>query len=104
MEKSVNEIVKEIKQIDNNVTNIIVPMLKDTIEDYRKIVFRLIFVIVLLIIGIVGLGVASQIIISNQIDKYNDFLSQSEYEGEIYQDLDTGEGGDAIINSGINNK
>lgn len=101
MDKNVEDIIKEIKGIDNNVTNVIVPMLKDTIEDYRKIVFKLIFVIVFLIIGIVGMGVTSQIIISKQIDKYNDFLSQFEYEAEtteVYQS--TNDYSD--INSGIN--
>jgi hypothetical protein len=99
MDKNVEDIIKEIKGIDNNVTGIIVPMLKDTIEDYRKIVFNLIFVIVFLIVGIVGMGISSQIIISQQIDKYNDFLSQFEYEGDEYtqQTNDTSD-----INSGIN--
>lgn len=102
MDKNVENIINEIKGIDNNVTNIIVPMLKDTVQDYRKIVFKLIFVIVFLIIGIVGMGVTSQIIISKQIDKYNDFLSQFEYESdEYYQEVTTSDG-DSVVNDGIN--
>lgn len=100
MDKNVDDIIKEIKGIDNNVTNVIVPMLKDTIEDYRKIVLKLIFVIVFLIIGIVGMGITSQIIISKQIDKYNDFLSQFEYEG--YTQEVTTSNGDSTVNDGIN--
>lgn len=96
MEKNINDILKEIKQIDNNVSSVIVPILKDTIEDYRKVVFRLIAVICLLIIGLCGISVYA-------IYKYNNFLSQFEYEGyEIGQDLDTTDGGD-IINPVIEN-
>ena len=91
MEK-IETIIKDIKTLDNNVTNIIVPMLKDTIEDYRKIVFKLIAVIILLIIGIIAISGYS-------IYKYNDFLSQFECESEtIYQQTDDY----SDINSGIN--
>ena len=105
------DIIKEIKQIDNNVTDVIIPLLKDTIEDYRKVVFRLILVVILLIASVTGIAVYSQITISQQQDKfntfskdmlnkYNDFLSQFEFENEeyIYQDTDDS----SVINSGIN--
>lgn len=96
MERKVEDIVKEIKQIDNNVTSVIVPMLKDTITDYRKIVIKLIAIIAFLILCLL-------VISGYSIYKYNDFLSQFEFEGEeiITQDLDTGDSGD-IINPNIN--
>lgn len=104
------DIIKEIKQIDNNVTDVIIPLLKDTIEDYRKVVFRLILVIIVLIISVTGIAVYSQITISQQQDKfntfskemlnkYNDFLSQFDFESEtVYQETDDY----SDINSGIN--
>ena len=111
MDKNAEEIVNEIKQLDNNLNGVVVPMLKDTIADYRKIVFKLIIIIMLLIFGIIGVSVYSQTIISKQIEKfnsfsnemikkYNDFLSQFEYETEehVYQETD----GNSVINSGIN--
>ena len=102
--KDVNNIVNEIKSIDGNVTGVIVPILRDTVADYRKIVFKLIITIIILIIGIVSVSVTAQVIISKQIKQYNDFLSQFEFESDetIYQDLDSGEGGSATVNSGIN--
>lgn len=96
MEK-IETIVKDIKMLDNNVTNIIVPMLKDTIEDYRKIVFRLIAVIIILIFGLL-------IIAGYSIYKYNDFLSQFEYSSEVYQDLQTTDNSTLNVNSGIDYK
>lgn len=95
MEKRVEDIVEEIKQIDNNVTAVIVPMLKDTITDYRKIVFKLIVIIVFLISCLA-------IISWYSIYKYNDFLSQFEFNSEYVQDFDTGENGD-IIDAKIEN-
>ena len=97
-EKKAKQIIDEVKNIDNNVTSIIVPLLKDTIEDYRKIVFKLVIVIILMIFGIIGISVYG-------IYQYNDFLSQFEYESdETYtQNLDTGDGGD-IVNSTISSQ
>ena len=95
-DKKAEQIIEEIKCIDGNVTAVLVPLLKDTIADYRKIVFKLILIIALLIVGIIGTSIYA-------VYQYNDFLSQFEYDSEeVYtQDLDTGEGGD-IINSSIN--
>lgn len=96
MEK-IETIIKDIKMLDNNVMNIIVPMLKDTIEDYRKIVFRLIAIIILLIFGLL-------IIAGYSIYKYNDFLRQFEYNSEVYQDLQTTDNSTLNVNSGIDYK
>ena len=82
-------ILKEIKQIDNNVTDAIVPLLKDTIEDYRKIVFKLNGIVTILIICLL-------LISGYSIYKYNDFLKQFEFNIEYTQDFDTGENGDII--------
>ena len=97
MEKNVTDIVKEIKQIDNNVSNVIVPILKDTIEDYRKVVFRLIGIICLLIVGLCGIS-------GYAIYKYNSFLSRFEFSSEVYQDLNTTDNSTLNVNSGIDYK
>lgn len=112
MEKNVEDIIKEIKQVDNNVGGILVPMLKDTITDYRKIVFKLIAVIIILIISITGITVYSHIVISKQQDKfntfskemlnkYNDFLSQFKFESEEITQSSTATDGDSVVNDGI---
>ena len=88
-------ILKEIKQIDNNVTDVIVPLLKDSIEDYRKIVFKLTGIVTILIICLLLISAYS-------IYKYNDFLKQFEFNTEYTQDFDTGENGD-IIDAKIEN-
>lgn len=97
MEKEANDIIKEIKQVDNSLMDVIVPMLKDTIEDYRKIVFKLIVVIAFLTAGLI-------LISGYSIYKYNDFLSQFEYDTEVYQDLDTTDNSTLNVNSGIDYK
>ena len=104
MDKNIENIVNEIKQIDNNVTTILVPILQDTIKDYKKINSRLIAVIILLILAISAISIYSQITISKQTDKYNEFLSQFEFESDEYtytQEQNTLDG-DSVINGGIN--
>lgn len=59
MEKSADEILKEIKNIDGNVTGILIPILKDTIADYKKIVFNLILIIVFLVASITSISAYS---------------------------------------------
>lgn len=91
------DILKEIKQIDNNIADVIIPVFKDTIEDYRKIVFKLIAVIVILIISLAAIS-------GYAIHKYNDFLSQFEFSTEVYQDLQTTDDSTLNVNSGIDYK
>ena len=95
----VNQIIQGIKGIDENVTGVIVPILKDTITDYRRVVNKLIVVVVILILIISILSGLGFFIISNQIKKYDEFLSQFDFENDtsVYQDTDD----DSSINSGI---
>lgn len=92
------KVVKEIKDVDNNVTGVIVPILRDTVTDYRKIVNKLVVIIVILILCLISLGVIGHYMIAKQIDKYNEFLSQFDFESTVYQDTDD----NSSINSGIN--
>lgn len=104
MEKKVDDFIKDIKDSNNSTITILVPLLKDSISDLKKIIYKLIIVIILLIFGIIGTAISAQIIISEQSDKYNDFLSQFEFEStsdEFVQDVDTGDNGTATINDGI---
>lgn len=100
---SLNEIANQLKDVENGVNSMVVPMLKDAIKDSNKHNTKLFVLCIIELIVIVILGVYSQFIISKQGEKYEEFLSQFEFEtSEIYQDLDSSDGGDAIINSGIN--
>jgi hypothetical protein len=100
MDNNVKDLLKEIKTVDDNVSGIIVPMLKDSIGDYKKIIDKLIAIIIVLIIGLVGVIGYTSYLIYSQNAKYNEFLSQFEFESDetIYQDTDN----NSIINSGIN--
>lgn len=103
MDKDVSKIIDQIKGVDHNMSDIVVPILKDTIADYRKLSAKLIWIILSLILGITILGIIDIILVTNIINKYNDFLSNFEFgEDTILQDLDTMNGGD-IVNSTINN-
>lgn len=106
-EKNLQNIIKQIKGLDDGINSMIVPMLKDTINDYKKTFNKMVVIIIILIIGLLGVIGYSQYLIAKQNDKYNEFLSQFEFEGESHeydytQDLDSTDGGDSIINDGIN--
>ena len=102
--KNLNELVDQIKNVEAGVNNMIVPLLKDTIADTNKHNRRLFILCIILIIVMFALGIYSQFLVAKQNEKYTEFLSEFEFgmEETIYtQDLDTQNGGDAIINSGI---
>ena len=102
-EKNLNDILNEVKEVDNGINNIIVPILKDTIKDgntHNRRLFTLCIIQALIIVFVVFI---SLFLVYKQNVKYEEFLSQFEfgYE-EVTQDLDTHEGGD-ITGATINN-
>ena len=104
-EKNLQEIVDQMKGLENGINSMVVPMLKDTINDYKKTFNKMVVIVILLIVGLLGVIGYSQYLIYRQNREYKEFLSQFEFEGveENYsQDLDASDGGDAVINSGIN--
>ena len=52
-DKKAEQIIEEIKCIDGNITAVLVPLLKDTMADYRKIVFKLILIIYWIILNFI---------------------------------------------------
>ena len=101
---NLENILKQVQHVDNGINTMLVPILKDTIKDGNRhntklFIFAMCELLVLLITIIFSL-----ILVYNQNQKYQDFLSQFDYESSdtVYQDLDSGEGD--IINPTINNK
>lgn len=104
--KDINELITQIKNVENGVNNMVVPLLKDSINDTNMHNHRLFILCVVLIVSMLIIGVFSQILITKQNQKYTDFLNQFEFKGSdtsYIQDLDA-VGGNAIINSGIDVK
>lgn len=93
-----DEIAKGIKEFDKNVSDVLVPILRDTIADYRVSSLKQNRLILALIGVVLVISLVAILTVSWQINKYNDFLSQFDYESTIYQDTDD----NSIINSGIN--
>ena len=102
-EKDLNEVVNHIKNTERGISDIIVPMLKDSIEDYKRTFTKMFIIIILLIMVVANIASISLYLVYKQNAKYQEFLSQFDFgEETVYQDLDTHEGGD-ISNSTINN-
>ena len=100
--ENLHNILKQLKQVDNGINTMIVPMLKDTINDYKKTFSKMVVIIIILIIELLGVIGYSQYLIAKQNDKYNEFLSQFEFESDmVYQDVDGADGSNSTINDGI---
>ena len=97
--EKLSEVVEKVKQVDDGVNNIIVPLLKDTIADNNKDKKRMFIVIIFLVVAIVIISLYSQFLVMKQNEKYAEFLSQFEFEAEseVYQDVDN----NSVINDGI---
>lgn len=99
--KNLNTIVEQIKNVENGVNGMIVPMLKDTIKDTNKHNTKLFILCIFELIVIAIIGIYAQFLVAKQNDKYSEFLNQFEYESDVYQEVTTDDAGDAIINDGI---
>ena len=99
-EKNLSNIVEQMKGVDDNINKTIIPLLKDTISDYKKTFAKMIAVIIILIIALIGVVFYSEYMISKEAEKYAKFLKQFEFESEeyVYQETDD----NSIINDGIN--
>ena len=97
MDEELNEILHQMHDVDNGINNMIVPILKDTINDYKKTFNKMVIIVILLILGLLAVISYSQYLIYKQNREYKDFLSQFDFESEIYQDTDN----NSTINSGI---
>lgn len=102
--KDLGEIAERVKGMDDNVNNLIVPLLKDTIADGNRHNKRLFILTIILSVSILLIAISSQILVAIQNQRYADFLSQFEFETstDIMQDLDATDGGN-ITNPVINN-
>jgi len=96
--KDLEEVVKKVKGVEDGVANLIVPILKDTIQDSNHHNKRLFIMNIVLATALLIVSIGAIVIVAWQNQKYADFLSQFEFESEtIYQD--TNDYSD--INSGI---
>ena len=99
--KNLNDIAKQIKDVESGVNNMIIPLLKDTISD-ANMHNRRMFIIVILCLSIIALlGIFAQCEIAKQWKQYADFLSQFEIQGDVVQDVDSNNESSAVINDGI---
>ena len=100
--KDLNEVVQKVKSVEDGVANLIIPILKDSVKDGNQHNKRLFVIIMMLILALAIVSVTSMIVIYNQNQKYAEFLSQFEFESEVYQDFDTSDNS-VIHNPIINN-
>ena len=81
-EQNLEKVVNQIKDTEKGISDIIVPMLKDTIQDYKKTFSKLFIVVVLLIVVLTGTIGFSLYLVYKQNVKYQEFLSQFDFGEE----------------------
>ena len=95
--KDLNEVVEQVKGVDQGINNLIIPLLKDTIEDGNRHNKRLFILNVILAISLLVVSIYSQFLVMEQNKKYAEFLSQFEFEETVYQET----ADSSTINDGI---
>ena len=103
-EENLKDIIEEVKDMDKGINSVIIPILKDTINDCNRYNRRMFITHIILLIILTMVVVVSIILLYKQNIKYQEFLNQFDFQSEYIQDLDATDGGDAIINDGINVK
>lgn len=95
--KDLKEVVEQVKGVDQGINNLIIPLLKDTIEDGNRHNKRLFILNVILAISLLVVSVYSQFLVMEQNKKYAEFLSQFKFESDTisqetndYSDINSG--------------
>lgn len=96
--RDLKEIVNKVKQVDNGVNNLIVPLLKDTIADSNRHNRRLFLSNAFLTVVVLMVSIVAMMLVVYQNNKYTEFLSQYEIGETVYQETS----GSSSIGSGIN--
>ena len=96
--RDLRDIVDKVKQVDKGVNNLIVPLLKDTIQDSNRHNKRLFISNAVLTIVVLLIAISAMVLVAYQNDKYAKFLSQFDVQETIYQETSD----NSVINSGIN--
>lgn len=96
--KDLEEVVNKVKHVEDGVTNLIVPLLKDTIEDSNRHNKRLFISNIALIVVILMVGLSAMVLSAYQNNRYIEFLSHFEFENDtVFQRVDD----NSNINDGI---
>ena len=96
--KDLKEIVDKVKQVDDGVNNLIVPLLKDTIADSDRHNERLSNSNRTLAIVVLVISILAMVLFAYQNNRYADFISKLDYGDNVYQSTTD----ESSISSGIN--
>lgn len=88
-EQNLNNVLEQVKNVDNGINGVLIPILKDTIDDCNHHNTKLFILAIIELLVILILGTGFSILIYKQNIEYNNLLSQFEFETEYVQDVDT---------------
>lgn len=99
MKERLDKVFNEVKEMDKGVNTMLIPILQDTIADGNRHNKRMFIVSILALVVVAVVTVTSLFLIYKQNQKYQEFLSQFEFESTetVYQDTDD----NSVINDGI---
>ena len=97
--KDLNEVVDKVKGVEDGVNNLIIPILKDSIRDGNHHNKRLFVINMMLVLALLIVSIVSMLIITNQNNRYTEFLSQYDFETQTTISQETTD--NSSINDGI---
>lgn len=95
--KDLTEVVDKVKGVEDGVNNLIIPILKDSIKDGNNHNKRLFVINIMLVVAIMIISVTSLVLITEQNDKYIEFMEQYDITSSVYQETSDS----STINDGI---
>lgn len=98
MKEKLDDVLEGVKNVDAEIVKLLIPALQDTVAHVSKENKRLYHLLILCLLIIVTLGVTALFFVYKQNIKYQEFLSQFDFETELIQDTDD----NSVINDGIN--
>lgn len=99
--ENLDNVLKEVKDVDNGINGILIPILKDTITDCNDHNTRLFILNMIELIIIVAITISSGILFYKQNLRYNEFLSQFDFETEYIQDVNATNNHNTSINPNL---
>lgn len=100
-EAELKEINKQVETFESALNKALVPILQDTISDGNEHNKKLFILAMFMLIIVLVTSLFSGYLIYKQNIKYQEFLSQFEFETEVYQDAFSDNNSSTTINDGI---
>ena len=97
--KDLGEVVDQVRNVENGVNDLIIPILKDSIKDGNHHNKRLFVINMMLVLALMVISVVSMVIITRQEGRYEEFVKQFDFQNQTTITQETTD--NSTINDGL---